>query len=105
MNKMNSNNLSQLNPNTTFQWYNLDNIFEDICFFNKNFPKEKIFNLFNEPIPTKYLLDYFPKLDLDYSKNYSEYDYTTKFSKSGYLSNKNKILNQIKILIDEISNK
>lgn len=102
---INENNVKDININSTYQWYNLNNLHKDINFYLNEYPTEESFNLFTEPINTKEIIELFPKY-----KNFEfqigkevVYDYTTKFNSTGYLSSKKDILNQIKNFIDEFS--
>ena len=44
------NNLESININSTYQWYNLENLCEDIFFFFENFKNVTIINFFIETI-------------------------------------------------------
>jgi hypothetical protein len=101
------NNIEMINSNSEFQWYNLDNLSNDIEKYSRKYPQETLFNLFTEPIETKDLIDLFPN-SVDRIKSMSnriKYDFTTKFNESGYISNKNDVLSEIKNLINEIGSK
>jgi len=104
---MNNNNVEQINTNSSYQWYNLDNLNEDIVKFSKKFPNEIIFNLFTEPIDTMDLIHLFPEHSekVNMGKNRVEYNFTTKFNKIGYISKKEDLLNDIKKFIDEYRSK
>jgi hypothetical protein len=97
-----NNNIEQINQNSFFQWYNLDNLKSDIEKFSIEYPEEPLFNLFNEPIYTSDIVELFPEC-VDKVQNGSKvtYDYHTKFG--GYILNKNKVLTEIKQFINEFS--
>jgi hypothetical protein len=97
-----NNNVDQINQNSYYQWYNLDNLYNDINSFSTQYPNESSFNLFTEPIYTSDIVELFPEY-IDKVQNGSKvtYNYHTKFG--GYISNKNKVLNEIKQFINEFS--
>ncbi len=99
---LNNNKLENINKNTYFQWYNLNNLIDDVYFYDLNYPSEETINLFTEPIDT---------IELIKLTNHNEnifidgeswgYDFHTKFYSSGYCENKDNIIKDIKKLIDE----
>ena len=97
-----NNNVEQINQNSFFQWYNLDNLKTDINKFSTQYPDESLFNLFTEPICTSDIVELFPEY-MDKVQNGSKvtYDYHTKFG--GYISNKHNVLKEIKQFINEFS--
>jgi hypothetical protein len=97
-----NNNVEQINQNSFFQWYNLDNLKSDIDRFSINYPKDMVFNLFTEPIHTSEIVGLFSEYT-DKVQNGDKviYDYHTKFGK--YISNKHNILKEIKQFINEFS--
>jgi hypothetical protein len=101
------NNVSDINTNSTFQWYNLDNLSLDIEKYSTLYPNQEIFNLFTEPIDTQEIVDLFPEIKNlpQYKPNRIEYDYTTVFSNTGYIQSKEDTLNDIKKFINEFSSK
>lgn len=104
---LHNNNVSDINTNSTFQWYNLDNLPSDIEKYSSLYPNQEIFNLFTEPIETQEIINLFPELKNlpQYKQNRIEYDYTTKFSNTGYIQSKEDTLNDIKNFINEFSSK
>jgi len=104
---INNNNIESINSNSCFQWYNLDNLPNDILKFTKKYPHETVFNLFTEPIESSEIIKMFPNsIDkVGFSENKIIYDFTTKFSENGYISSKEEILTEIKEFINEIINK
>lgn len=99
-----NNNVNQINQNSMFQWYNLNNLSFDINKFSKEYPKETIFNLFPEPIHTEELVKLFPQhMDKVQNGDKIKYDYYTKFGT--YIDKKYNVLEDIKNLINEFSSK
>ena len=101
------NNVHQINLNSAFQWYNLENLIKDIDYFIQNFEHETLFNLFTEPLDTTEIVSLFPQYT---NMNYStptkfEYNFKTVHNKSGYIKTKEEVLNEIKQLVNEISGK
>jgi nucleoside-diphosphate-sugar epimerase len=97
-----NNNVNQINQNSIFQWYNIDNLISDIHKFSNEYPNETIFNLFTEPIHTSDIVELFPH-HIDKVQNGLKimYNYKTKFG--GYIDNKDNVLTEIKKLINESS--
>lgn len=104
---VNGNNLQDINLNSAYQWYNLDNLSKDISKLTLEYPDNVTYNLFTEPIPTTELVELFPSLEgkVGFYGNKVEYNYATILSESGYLYLKKDILNDIKTLVDELSGK
>lgn len=104
---INQNNIESINSNSQFQWYNLNNLSKDIIEYSLKYPNETIFNLFTEPINTIDIINLFPNLinKVSFSDNKIIYNFTTQYHNSGYISDKNKVLSEIKLLINEISRK
>ena len=100
---INNNNLQNVCGNSTYQWYNLNNLHYDINLYSKKYPNENVINLFTEPIETKEIVSLFPHIKnlINYDNKPIIYDYKTKFG--GYIDNKDNILQQIKKFIYEIS--
>lgn len=98
---LNNNNVDQININSAYQWYNLDNLASDIETYSKLYPDEVIFNLFTEPLETSDIVNLFPGAQkiVEYSKPRVEYNYTTKFNKTGYILTKEEVLYDIKKFI------
>jgi hypothetical protein len=100
-----NNNVNLINLNSKYQWYNLDNLNTDINNLINQFPREKVFNLFTEPIETSEMLNFFPQYKntmLLYDKKI-EYNFKTKFTSTGYIKNKQQTLLEIKKFVDEVS--
>jgi hypothetical protein len=103
---LNKNNLQSINKNSQYQWYNLDGLSKDIELFSEEYPKSKIFNLFTEPIETEEILNMFPveKKEVTLYDNRIEYNLKTKHNINGYVKTKEKVLNELKNFIYEVSN-
>jgi hypothetical protein len=84
-----------------FQWYNLDNLVDDI----ENFHGQTLINLFTEPLDTNEIISLFPHYtNMNYySPNKFEYNYKTIHFESGYIKSKEEVLKEIKNLVNEIS--
>jgi nucleoside-diphosphate-sugar epimerase len=104
---INNNNVNQINANSSFQWYNLDNLCNDIRLYSALHPKRKVFNLFTEPLDSKEIIKLFPhhKPNVPFAPNRNEYDFKTNLNKTGYTISKDEVLNDIKKFIHEISSK
>jgi hypothetical protein len=102
---INNNNLESVNSNSSFQWYNLDNLHKDIEILSHQYPNEMIFNLFTEPIESMDIINLFPHNinKVSHLDTKIIYDFTTKFNKTGYHNTKEQVLTDIKNLINEIS--
>jgi nucleoside-diphosphate-sugar epimerase len=102
---INNNNVESINANSSYQWYNLNNLSNDIIKFSEKYPNEIIFNLFPEPIDSSEIINLFPFISnqVNFSENKIIYNFTTKFSNNGYITPKEEILIEIKELINELS--
>lgn len=103
---LNNNSIENININSSYQWYDLKDLYYDINNCIINFKESNIFNLFNEPIETSFLINeiFNKKINCKLDKRI-EYNFKTKFFNSGYLLNKNDIIYKIKRFINEYSNK
>lgn len=101
---LNNNNVHMINKNSSYQWYNLNDLTSDINFYEEKYPNEVIINLFTEPLDSEEIINLFPnhKEKVTYSDTKIVYDYTTKHSSTGYIKSKEIILNEIKELVNEI---
>lgn len=102
-----NNNVHLINKNSYYQWYNLNDLVDDIDFYSKKYPNELIFNLYNEPLNSEEIINLFPQHinNVIHSENKILYNYKTKFSTNGYIKSKDEILSEIKQLINELINK
>lgn len=92
--------LKEININSSFQWYYLNDLYNDINYIINN--DIKLINLFNEPIPNYELMSLFNKIDNNYNinitnKNLIIYNCKTKYSKTNikYWKNKIDVINQL----------
>jgi len=101
---INNNNVELINSNSSFQWYNLDNLSNDVTKYLNEYPEDNTFNLFPEPIDSLEIINLFPHLSnkVSFPENKITYDFTTKFSNNGYISTKEDILTEIKEFINEV---
>jgi hypothetical protein len=102
---LHNNNIHMINKNSSFQWYNLNDLVGDISLYDEKHPNEVIFNLFTEPLESEEIINLFPthKEKVANSEIKILYDYTTKYSSTGYIKPKETILNEIKKLVNEIT--
>ena len=98
---LNNHNVEKVNANSSFQWYNLDHLYEHITFFNRHYHNDQIFNLFPEPLDTREVIKLFPDVhQCDWGPKVT-YDYKTKFSTTGYFYLKETSLSYLKEFINE----
>ena len=96
---LNNNQVEQINLNSRFQWYDLSNLAKDISLYSER--EETLFNVFPEPVETTDIVELFPEYQLNRSDKRVDYNYKTKYTITGYTSDKQTVLNQIK---DFVSN-
>lgn len=101
------NNVHQINKNSSFQWYNLENLSKDVDHFITNFDGETLINLFTEPLDTQEIISLFPHYtNIEYSTPTKfEYNFKTVHNQSGYIKTKEEVLSEIKNLVNELSGK
>ncbi len=92
------NSLKELNINSSFQWYNVGNLFDDINIIIQN--NNNITNLFTEPIHNNDLHNIFRKYNPNFTytftdKNQINYNVKTKYSICSYQNTKQNILSMI----------
>lgn len=93
---LNNNRLENINFNTLYQWYCLEELMYDIKKIIKK--KIRIVNLISEPIETKNLISIcFPEFVIPMFDNNKriEYNYKSKWFKSGYAVEKKKIVEEL----------
>jgi hypothetical protein len=100
---LNDNNIDKINPNTEFQWYNLDRLVDDI----KEIDKNGTYNLFTEPIHTEEILKIFDiSIDqFETPSNSITYNYSTKYTASGYTQTKEEVYKELINFIYEFKHK
>ncbi len=98
---MNNNITSKININDKYQWYNIDWLNNDINRFIHE--KNKIFNLFTEPISNKIIIEKFfseiEKTNFINSHPFKEYSLKTNCDITGYIRNKKEVLNSLMLYI------
>lgn len=99
---LNKNNPDQINANSAYQWYNLNDLSEHIDVCNRRHPGETIFNLFPEPIETQEIINLFPGVNPQH-RGRMEYNYKTKFTRTGYLYDRQTSLTSLQNYINEAS--
>lgn len=95
---LNSNQVEKINTSSVYQWYNLDNLWQDVL--KCATINEELFNLFSEPVATKDLVSDVFDLELENDLGPKFQDFRTKHSVDGYWSSKEDILNQMKAYLD-----
>lgn len=91
----NNNNINQINTNSTYQWYNLDRLSNDITLINDI--DMEIINIFPEPINTLDIVQSILKERfIGYHGYPVEYNYKTLSSPTGYWYDKEMSFNEIK---------
>jgi hypothetical protein len=95
---LNNNNINHINKNSYYQWYNLDNLSDDINKFNGD-----IINLFTEPVNTIDIINLFKEYKEEdfYNGDRIGYNYKTKYTNSEYIESKENVLKGIKNFINE----
>lgn len=102
---INDNNVTSINRNSYFQWYNLNNLHK---FISETCETERtVFNVFTEPLKTLEIIELFPqhKDKIPFIGNGVVYDYKTNLTESGYIQTAEEVLKEIKELVDEFSGK
>lgn len=104
---LHDNNTDIINTNSSYQWYNLENLSKDIVKYTTMHPDREVFNFFTEPLETKELLTLFEKQSTPIGKflDRVDYNYTTTLTEKGYLYTKEDIIYDIKKLINGFRNK
>ena len=99
---LNNNNIEQININSSFQWYNLDRLVDDI----NQYELSGTYNLFTEPIHTRYIVKLFgiDSKNLQSSSKPVAYNYKTQYDPSGYMQNQQEVFYEIKEFINEYRN-
>lgn len=92
-----SHDLHKINPNSFYQWYNLEWLDSDIRKYYK--PDIKFYNLFTEPIKTQDIIDFTGHSCTGESLIY--YDWTTNLEDYGYVRSYFDVLESIKQVIKD----
>ena len=103
---LNDNNIDKINVNSSYQWYDLNDLVNDINYLSYEFPKSTIFNLFSEPIETSELIkNIFKVKNITNNENRIEYNYKTKFNNTGYIQSKDLVIEKLIRFKNEYINK
>lgn len=103
---LNNNNIDKININSSYQWYDLNDLVNDINYLSYEFPKSTIFNLFSEPIETSDLIkNIFEVKNITNNENRIEYNYKTKFNNTGYIQSKDLVIEKLMRFKNEYINK
>ena len=92
-----SNQVEKIKYNSSYQWYNLENLVQDTHKCAETLQQYKCFNLFTEPIPTADILNILDikSYEVDNTPNASVYNFKTKHTATGYVDNKQNILSTL----------
>jgi hypothetical protein len=108
---INKNQIDQINYNSKFQWYNLDNLSSDTDKHLKTLIKSEnsfsLINIFPEPIETSEILKIFnvEKSKVNTQSDPVEYNFKTKTTKTGYTHTKEETLVALKNFTYSIYNR
>ena len=100
---LNQNNIDLVNRNSSFQWYDISDLSQDIAKYNNS--ERVIFNLFPEPIETPVLLRSLYANHIGREQAPITYDYKTTLSETGYLYSKLESLIKIQRFVDDFRSK
>lgn len=97
---INDNQLEKINLNSYYQWYDLGDLVNHIKQYSSF--GEGTFNLFTEPVYTHDLVKtFFPNKKIGYFGDVINYNYKTKYHKTGYVYSAQESLNKIKNFLME----
>lgn len=90
---LNNNNINDININSIYQWYNLEDLHNDLKEIKCS--KEKIFNLFPEPVKTIDILNRIGINNIGMFGNLIEYNFCTNKKESRYWNDRDYVLSGI----------
>ena len=96
---MNNNQIDQINTASVYQWYNLDNLWEDVE--RSKDIDGTIINLFSEPVATEEVISTVFDMYLENSQPFNNQNFRTIHSDTGYWESKENILKQMKDFLNE----
>jgi hypothetical protein len=100
---LNNNQIENIKIKSQYQWYNLNNLVIDSNSLLENSTFENKYlciNLFSEPVETYKIVEFFNKNELVDNNNTGVfYNYSTKYSQTGYITSSQDILNDIRNFI------
>jgi hypothetical protein len=104
---LHENRVEFIKVNSSYQWYFLEKLANDLEYFPKKFPTQDTFNLFSEPVPVQNLVEMFPSLlgKVDYDSEGIHYSHRTICFKSGYIQSKEQTLAEIKKFVNDFRSK
>ena len=100
---LNNNEVDKINYNSSYQWYNLNDLVKDTIHCVKTYnDKVNTINLFTEPIHTSEILNIFnvDKCKVNTKLTEIKYNYKTNTNSFGYVRDRKRILEEIKNFID-----
>ena len=97
---INNNQLEKINLNSYYQWYDLNDLADHISQLSSL--DGGVFNLFTEPVYTKDLVKaFFSDKKIGYFGDVINYNYKTKYHKTGYVYDSQEVLLKIKNFLME----
>lgn len=93
---LNDNQVEKINTNSSYQWYNLDNIWCDTIRVMRG--EHEIVNMFGEPIETEWLADLFGLKHNDLGRK--EQNFKTCTTETGYWESRESLMKSIGNFID-----
>lgn len=102
---LNNNCLDQINPDSSFQYYYLGNLWSDICKVLDN--KISLINFVNEPVKTQEIINrFFPGVEVGQNKGpFGQYDLKTEYAElwnnKDYIYSKERVLDDMGLFISE----
>lgn len=100
---LNKNNVDLINTNSSFQWYDISDLGQDITKYDDS--ERVIFNFFPEPIETPALLRCLYANHIGREQAPIVYDYKTTLSETGYLYSNLESLLKIQRFVDDFWSK
>lgn len=104
---LNNKNVENINANSFYQWYNLENLIYDVEYYSSNYNNQIVYNLFPAAVETeKIIKELFPEYINKVSRKYIvKYDYKTILTASGYLQSTASSFEGIKLFVNEYRSK
>jgi hypothetical protein len=97
---LNDNNVEQINGNSSYQWYPLKRLWQDIQSIKDN----DVTNLFPPPIETLDIINkFFPNTEVASGQRVL-YDYCTDATESGYWLSRDEVMQEMEAFINETRN-
>lgn len=98
---LNNNQVHKIKTKSTFQWYDLNDLYKDVQ--DRLLLSPKIFNLFPEPMSTRRILDLFPQYReiVDNVEQGSLYIYKTIHTSTGFLYDRETSFNKLSKFVYE----